>query len=338
MPEDDGEETPVLPCGRKVWVKGKNVLRYIPLSKSAPDRFPAGALLVLGCFDGLHLGHRALLKDARDLADRKNFFLGVWSPAGAKTAKKLLSEDEKLAALQKSGVCFYAEEPFDAIKELSPEKFFYEYLMGNCGVRGLACGENFTFGKNREGNSRLLREFCAQEGVPLLVRETVRIDGETVSSAAIRQALFEGDAEKAKKFLGHAYGFFSHVEKGRQVGRTLGFPTLNLPIPEAGVQARGVYFAGVSAGGELLPAVVNIGVHPTFESAERELCEAHLLRTPSGGNFGEEGQKVYIEFYRFVRREEKFQDIEALKAQLEKDAALARSFFGVDLDGKNRGR
>lgn len=303
-------------------------MNYLPLSAEAPKALMKGAFLALGCFDGLHLGHRALLKAAGEAAAARGMLLGVWSPTGAKSVSKLLPDEQRAEAFRRAGVDFYLEEQFDEIRNLSAERFFYDYLIGRCRVGGLVCGENFTFGRNRAGNSEFLRDLCARVGLPLLVKEMVCAGGETVSSAAIRKALSEGNPEKAETFLGHAYGFFSTVEKGRQVGRALGFPTLNLPLPEQGVLSRGVYLAGVSVnGGECLPAVANIGVHPTFECARADLCEAHLLSTPPNMDPG--GQRMYIEFYRFVRQEKKFESAEALKEQLNRDLELAQRFFSI---------
>ncbi len=301
-------------------------MKCISLNRQQTPELPKGALLALGCFDGLHIGHRALLEEARDMARTLGVPYGVWSPVGAKNAPRLMAEEERQRMLRDLGVDFLLEENFSELKDVSAEDFFREFLLRRYQVSGLACGENFTFGRERRGDSRLLRDFCAGAGIPLLVKKTVFSGGEAVSSAAIRHALLHGELLRASEFSGHFCGFFSTVQQGRQVGRVLGMPTLNLPLPEKGLWAEGVYLAAVLLpSGEKIPAVANIGVHPTFERAEEPLCEAHLLNPPPKKALY--GERVYIEFYRYLRPEKKFGDAEELKKQLEKDLSAAKNFF-----------
>ena len=298
---------------------------------SAKDRsLPSGALWALGVFDGLHRGHTALFECARSAAKERAIPWGIWSPKGAKSSPLVTPRFDRPQFFMRAGAQFYVEEPFEEIKDLSPEEFFDVYLVGKYRAAALACGENFTFGKDRSGDAGLLARLCAERGVELFVVPTV-YDGETpVSSTELRAALGSADIRRANALSGRPCGFFSTVQPGRQVGRTLGFPTLNFPLPEnspwALPGARGVYFAGVKRGdGQILPALANIGVHPTFGEAEEPLCEAHLLEAPVIDL--PQDAVAYIEFYDYLRPEKKFGTPGELAAQIKKDLAAARVFF-----------
>ncbi|MBQ8236250.1 MAG: riboflavin biosynthesis protein RibF, partial [Clostridia bacterium] len=299
-------------------------MRYLPLRDGLFQTPPKGALLTLGCFDGLHPGHRALILNARRLAKEQGMPLGVWSPAGAKRTGELMPLYDKLQVLKELGVDFYIEEPFLKLRDLSPEEFFESFLLGCYGVRALACGENFTFGKGGAGTSETLAALCAQAGILLLVQELEKEEGEVISSARVRGALSEGDLAKAEKLLGAPYGFSAVVIHGRKVGRSLGFPTANLPLPKDCPLKKGVYTVEVHLEGQDFPALANVGVHPTFESASEPLCEAFLLKDPACSLYD---KRVHITFLKFLRPERRFESPEELKAQIEKDLQYARGFF-----------
>ena len=302
----------------------------IVYSAAGDKSLPSGALLALGVFDGLHRGHRALLERARIEAENRGIPFGIWSPTGAKNAPLVTPLCDRARIFARTGAQFIVEEPFEEIRDLSPEAFFDVYLVGKYHAAALVCGENFTFGKNRSGNAALLAALAKERGIELFVVKTV-CEGETpVSSTALRAALERADIRRANALSGRPCGFFSTVQPGRHIGRTLGFPTLNLPLPDASPWispgARGVYFAGVRQGdGEPLPALANIGVHPTFGEAEKPLCEAHLLKAPEGDM--PQGREVYIEFYDYLRPEKNFGTPEKLAAQIREDTAAAKAFF-----------
>lgn len=282
--------------------------------------------MALGCFDGLHVGHRRLIAESAELAGKLGLPLAVWSPVGAKKVPTLLSREDKLPLLREMSVDFYAEESFENIRDLTPESFFEDCLCGTYGVSALSCGENFTFGKGACGDAALLNRLCGRAGIAFYMQKTVYGKGTPVSCAAIRTALAEGDPETAKELLGRAYGFGATVGKGRQVGRTIGCPTLNLPLPEDCPLALGVYAVTVTIGGVSHPAVANVGVHPTFGAAGSALCEAHLIDGVFEGSCY--GETAKIGFYKKLRGEIAFPTVDALRAQLEKDATEARRFFG----------
>ena len=301
-------------------------MKFISFCPDILSEAPSGAMLALGCFDGLHSGHRALLAHAKEEADKRGIAVGVWSPAGAKPGPRLHDEGQKLQMLACLGVHFYIEEPFEELRLLSPEDFFDAYLLGRYHASALACGQTFTFGKDRSGNSEVLKKLCASAGIPLIVEQTVYADGRPVSSTAVRQALARGDIQAATRLLAGDVVFCAVTREGRHVGRDLGYPTLNLPFAGDCPYKNGVYTASVSVDGKkAVPALVNIGVHPTFEEAEKPLCEVHLLQNPGEDNMY--GKKVSVTFHRFLRPEKKFENETELQKQLKKDEECARSMW-----------
>lgn len=300
-------------------------MNTIALNKGG-ESLPAGCLFALGCFDGLHPGHRALLCGAKKWADEKGVPLAVWSPQGAKKTPLLLPFADKLEQLSFLGADFYVEEPFEEIRDLSPEDFFSHYLLEQYKASALACGENFTFGKEASGNAALLKSLCRKAGIDLYVQKTFEYQGKAVSSAAVRQALAEGNLADATGILGRPYSIHGKTQPGRQVGRRLGFPTLNLPLPGGCPLGNGVYAVRVQFRGRSLPGVANVGIHPTFENAASPLCEAHLLDFSFQGELY--GEEILVEFLKMLRKEWAFDSPEALRAQVEEDKKRAREFFG----------
>ena len=186
----------------------------------------------------------------------------------------------------------------------------------------MACGENFTFGKDRAGNVEVLRTLCKEHGIDFYVQKTVTIDGAPVSDSRVRALLREGDLAGVYDQMFWRYAFTARAQKGRGVGKTLGFPTVNLPLPADFLLPNGVYAGLLIAGGRGYEAVINIGVHPTFEKAEKPLCEAHLLKMPE-----KEIRGGTVAFYKRLRDEIAFDSVEALKEQIARDCADARAYF-----------
>ena len=304
--------------------RGEHRKTTLVLRKSE-EGFPLalrGGLLALGCFDGLHPGHRALISSARDLAEQLGVPLGVWSPAGPKRTGELMPLCDKLEALAALDVDFYIEDPFEKLRDLCPETFFKEILLERYGACALACGENFTFGRGGVGTAETLADLCQERGMTLLVAELKREEGEVISSALVRSALAEGDLMRARRLLGAPYGFSASVVHGRKVGRDLGFPTANLPLPKDTPLKRGVYALWVYLEGVGYPALANVGVHPTFKEAAEPLLEVYLLETPPDADLY--GKSLYVEFLRFLRPERAFCSPEELIAQIEMDLKRAR--------------
>ena len=293
-------------------------------------------MVTIGAYDGVHLGHRAVIAQVRARAAE----LGAASvvvtfdrhPASVvrpESAPKLLTDPaQKLELLASTGVDATLVVPFDAAASTeAPADFVRRVLVGALAVRGVIVGEDFHFGHKRGGSVALLREMSAQhdfEVVPL--RLVARADGvdEPVSSTAIRRALAGGDVKRAAAMLGRDHEVRGTVGQGDQRGRTIGFPTANVEIdPVTCLPADGVYAARVVLpDGSRHDAAVNLGRRPTFhDRAEHSLLEAHLLDF-AGDLYGGE---LRVSFAAFLRGERKFNGVDDLRAQLQHDIAHARA-------------
>ena len=293
-------------------------------------------MVTIGAYDGVHLGHRAVIAQVRARAAE----LGAASvvvtfdrhPASVvrpESAPKLLTDPaQKLELLASTGVDATLVVPFDAAASTeAPADFVRRVLVGALAVRGVIVGEDFHFGHKRGGSVALLREMSVQhdfEVVPL--RLVARADGvdEPVSSTAIRRALAGGDVKRAAAMLGRDHEVRGTVGKGDQRGRTIGFPTANVEVdPVTCLPADGVYAARVVLpDGSRHDAAVNLGRRPTFhDRAEHSLLEAHLLDF-AGDLYG---KRLRVSFAAFLRGERKFNGVDDLRAQLQHDIAHARA-------------
>lgn len=290
--------------------------------------------VAIGNFDGLHLGHQALLSAMLEKAHTEKLHPTVLTfyphPVEVlkphKKLERLTTTSEKLELLEKFGVEQVLVAHFDeALSHLSPEVFFEQYLIEGLRAKSLHVGFNFLFGKDRSGDIRTLRNLCEKHGIFLKVEEQVNSQGERVSSSGIRKLLAEGNVAKAAQHLGRPYSITGQVVRGDQRGRKIGFPTANLRCPlDKAVPANGVYFTRVLWQQEELQAVTNVGVRPTFTVGEKApIIEVHILDFDS--DIYEEF--LSVEFLGRIRAEKKFSGMVELKSQIEQDIAVARKSF-----------
>lgn len=293
-------------------------------------------VIALGFFDGVHLGHGALLKRAVEQAGR----LGAVPAAvtfdghpksfvGSKVVS-LINTPEDRAFLMHT--CYGIRDvillPFDrAMMELPWDAFVKEILVERYGAVHLVAGHDYRFGYKGEGTPQKLRELCARLGIGCDVIEQVELDGTAVSSTHIRALLEAGEMEQAVRFLGHPHVLTGTVVRGRQLGRTIGIPTANLVIPERVlVPAYGVYAArAVTEDGCSYPAVTNVGVRPTVEDGRGVTVEPWLL------DFDADlyGRTLRVEFYQRLRGEKKFASLEELRQEILRNAQQTRAFFAA---------
>ena len=287
---------------------------------------PPGPVVTIGNFDGVHLGHRALIERTRAMADRVGAPAGVltFDPAPQQVlrpdaaAPRIQSLAQRLDQLSTTGLDLVIVEPFTrALAGATAEAFATRILAERIGVRGLALGHDFRFGRSREGSLSTLRE-CLD--VPMEHQEAVQLDGEPISSSRIRTALREGQVSEAQRCLGRPHAVRGTVVEGEQRGRTLGFPTANLEQLEGLAPARGVYATQAVHEGSRWPAVANLGVRPTVDG-RGVVLEVHLLDF-SGDLYGSE---LTVEFVEFLRSERSFPDLTALREQIAIDAEAARA-------------
>lgn len=296
------------------------------LPSAPPERRPSA--VALGVFDGVHLGHRAILGAAVAQARAVSATavvctfdphpLEVLQPDRAPLAITTL--DERLALIAETGIDVAVVLPFD--KELAavePEAFVKDVLVERLSARHVVVGFNHRFGRGARGDAALLRELGERLGFGVEVVEPFTVDGVEVSSTKIRAALRRGDLDAAARMLGRPYTLPGKVVAGAGRGRTLGFPTANVAPDRPVLVAPGVYACTVDVGGVSHRAVVNVGVRPTFD--EHTLAvEAYLLDF-SGDLYG---QSIRLVFVARVREERRFPSVDALRGQIEADVATAR--------------
>ncbi len=296
------------------------------------------AVITIGAYDGVHLGHRAVIdqvkRRAADVGARSVVVTFDRHPASVvrpESAPNLLtSPDQKMELLESTGVDAVVVVPFDADQAAeSPESFVDRVLVQCLQTRVIVVGEDFHFGRHRDGNVDLLRKVGVDADFDVEpIQLVMRLDGidEPVSSTAIRRALAGGDITRANAMLGRPYEVRGEVFAGDQRGRLLGFPTANVAVP-AGMclPADGVY-AGVyeRPNGDVNGCAINLGRRPTFyEHADTSLLEAHLLDI----DVDLYGETAHVRFEYFLRSERKFDGVDALIAQLGHDVAHARDLL-----------
>ncbi len=294
--------------------------------------------VTIGAYDGVHRGHLSVIRQAQAIADQYEAKSAVvtFEPHPAyvlrpENAPALLTGlDHKLELLEAAGVETVVVVPFDeARSEETPEEFVQAILIDCLHSKAVVVGSDFHFGANRAGNVEVLAGLGKElgfdvEGIDLLRRTDGRI--ESVSSTAIRRALAGGEIRTASDLLGRNHEMRGQVVEGDQRGRTIGFPTANVAVkPEMAMPADAVYAAWyVRPDGERRPAAVNVGKRPTFyQDAEHSLVEAHLIDF-EGDLYGEPAR---VQFVELIRSEQRFEGIDALRAQLELDIQRARTIL-----------
>lgn len=291
---------------------------------------PCPCVLALGCFDGVHLGHAAVIKEAERVANSLALPLAVWSfrepPRNffsKNTVPLLTTPEEKGAIIATMGAHTLYSLPFDAtIAAMSAEDFF-SLLCEDLSAKHIVCGFNFTFGAMGRGNTVLLQSLCAQNGVGLSVLPPTTLDGETVSSSRIRACLEKGKPEEAARLLGRPYALCAEVIHGQHLARDLGFRTANQCFPEGKAVPRyGVYAVRAHADGAVCYGIANVGMRPTVRGTLL-CCETHLFDF-SGDLYG---KTLTVEFLHFLRPEQAFDSLDALTAQVKRDIETAKSLL-----------
>jgi len=292
----------------------------------------AGCVATIGNFDGVHLGHQAVLGQLAE----KGAELGLpttvitFEPqpqeyfSHGEIPPRLTRFREKLKALQRYSVDRVLCLPFNhALAEMEAETFIQRVLVEGLGIRYLVVGDDFCFGKGRRGDFAMLKRAGAEHGFEVVNMHTFEIDGGRVSSTRIREALQAGNLALAEQLLGRPYRMCGRVAHGDKLGRTIGFPTANIFLHRKKTPVDGVFAVEMfGIGGEPVAGVANVGTRPTVDGT-RSLLEVHLF------DFSAEiyGHYVHVDFLYRIREERRFESFDALKRQILLDAELAREFF-----------
>jgi riboflavin kinase / FMN adenylyltransferase len=308
------------------------ILRSIP----ELSRFPGPLFLAIGVFDGVHLGHQAVISTSAEHAQSANgtpvvvtFDPHPMKVLRPKEAPHLLSATQhKIKLIRALGVQHLLVIKFDkAFAATAPEDFVQQLVTHSKPLREICVGHEWSFGKGRRGNLALLRKLGTQFDFEVVGIPAVKLgNGELVSSTAIRHAVEAGDLGRAAEMLGREYTILGTVVRGEHLGKKLGFPTANLSAHSEQFPPNGVYFAQATLDGVVYPGVINLGYRPTVSSSKSErVLEIHLL------DFDHDiyGKDIEVRFVQYLRPEEKFENVEALVRQIELDVQQARKLCGA---------
>ncbi|MTD27433.1 bifunctional riboflavin kinase/FAD synthetase [Erwinia sorbitola] len=292
-----------------------------------------GCVLTIGNFDGVHRGHQALLAQLCKEGRQRNLpvMVMLFEPqplelfAAEKAPARLTRLREKVRYLKQAGVdavlCVHFDRRFAA---RTAQSFVADLLVDKLGVQFLAVGDDFRFGAGRQGDFLLLQNAGVEYGFDVISTQTFCDDGKRISSTAIRQALAEDNLSMAATLLGRPFSISGRVVHGDALGRTIGFPTANLPLRRTVSPVKGVYAVEVLGLGAPLPGVANIGTRPTVAGLRQQL-EVHLLDV----SLDLYGRHIEVVLREKIRSEQRFASLDALKEQIANDVVTARTFFGL---------
>ena len=297
----------------------------VPLTQLPPH--PGVTGLAVGVFDGVHLGHQAVVKSLAGRIDALTFEphpLAVIAPD--RVPPRLTTLEQKVAYMRAQGTVTVVAVKFDEeLRNMEPAQFVDEIARVFPDLKQVAIGEGWSFGKNRAGNAERLAALADKHGFGVQAIPPVMFEGAPVSSTRIREAIAQRKFEDAAQLLGRSYAVTGKVIRGDQRGRTLGFPTANIAEVEQLLPPRGVYAcrARIAAHLTKYKAVMNLGARPTFTSNGTDSLEVHIL------DFDADlyGQKLWVSDLHWLRNEQAFPDGNALKAQIEEDVARAQAIL-----------
>src|SRR2546422_2062504 len=301
------------------------ILRSVP--ELSP--LPGPLFLAIGVFDGVHLGHQAVISTSAEHARAANGtpVVVTFDPHPEKILRPesaphlLTATRHKIALIRNLGVGHLLIITFDKqFAATEPEDFVRQLVKHSNPLREICVGHKWSFGKNRRGNLELLKKLGAQFDFNVIGIPPVTVNGEIVSSTTIRQAVEAGDLRKAAEMLGRAYTILGTVVRGDDLGKKIGFPTANLSAHNEQFPPNGVYFAQAILNGVIYPGVVNLGYRPTVSSEKDRVLEIHLF------DFDRDiyGSDLEVRFVRYLRPEKKFESVEALARQIALDVKQAR--------------
>ncbi len=288
-------------------------------------------VVTIGNFDGIHLGHKSIISRAKYLAkeiEGETVILTLWPHPrivlnkASSDLKFLTLIDEKIEILERTGVDHLVILPFTKeFSNVSYHKFVVDYILEKIQTKKIIVGYNHHFGKNREGNFESLKKLATEYNFYAEQKNPEIVDGLSVSSSEIRNALLKGKVQLANKFLGYNYFINGGVVEGKKLGRSIGFPTANIDVRDnlKLIPREGVYVTKVHVNSNVYGGMMNIGIKPTVDHSGRQSLEVNLF------DFNDDiyGQNVKIEFIKRIRDEKKFSGLQELKEQLSMDKKVA---------------
>jgi len=288
--------------------------------------------VALGNFDGFHIGHMILIDKIKEYSDLdpKNRASCVWTFSEHSlnilksdySVSYITTKEEKIEILKQKKIDYLIFQDFNFVRYLNPEEFIEKVIIGYLNAEVVVCGYNYRFGRNGEGNAEFLRDTLAKKNIETVIIPPIICDSEAVSSSFIRTLIKIGDMQRVQKFLGRPFSINFPVVYGKQTGRKIGIPTINQLFPSGHIiPACGIYACTCEIGGTIYKAVTNIGVRPTvnggFLNAETHLLDFH------GDLYG---KNTKVNFYIKFRDEIKFNSLDELKEQIQKDIDFAKGY------------
>jgi len=313
----------------------------VPTSKSPEFTYGVNNLassgpsvVTIGAFDGIHLGHQAIMSQAVKKARAEGLTATalILEPlpreyfSRDEAPPRILPLREKVEAIFGCGIDRVVCLRFNAaLSALSPEDFVKDILVEGLAAREIIVGEDFRFGSNRAGNHALMAALAEQHGFEITLPDTVEVGGDRVSSTRIRQLLRNADFAQAATLLGRPFAVSGRVCPGKQMGRQLGVPTANIALRRRRSPVLGTFAVKVDIGDQIVPGVANVGVRPTINRVAKPQLETHLF------DFNEDlyGRRIHVEFCLKLREEQRFHSVDALREQIQQDIAQAKEFFNI---------
>lgn len=283
-------------------------------------------VVTFGKFDGIHNGHKLLIEKAKELANSCGlkvvlctFDMSAWKST---SMSQITTMDEKKIICETLGVDILLDYPFDnEIASMEPEGFINDFVKNKLNAKYVVVGSDWRFGQNRAGDANLLNSMQDKYGYEAVVLDKILSDGKEISSTWIREELANGNVRVANELLGYKFFFYGQVVAGKKLGRTIGFPTVNIaPGAEKLLPKFGVYKTEVVIDGVVHTGVTNVGIRPTVDNDNRVTVETFII------DFNEDvyGKNIEIKLCDFIRAEKKFDSVEALKKQLDTDIENAK--------------
>ncbi len=285
--------------------------------------------VALGTFDGCHLGHMSVIRSAFQKAKLLKIkslvytFDEIPKSKSNNQIKAILTIEEKIKFIRKSGIDYIAIDSFDSVKDIEGDVFVESILKSQLKAKCVSCGYNYRFGKNAKYTGENLKNFFKNSRECVDICQKISVNNEDVSSTLIRQKISNGSVENILEYSA-PYSIYAKVIEGKKLGRTIGIPTINQQIPSEKITPKkGVYITECEIGEDVYPSITNVGLRPTVENTDKENMETYII--DYDGNLY--GSFIRVNFYKRLRDEVKFGSLEELKAQIQKDIEEAKSYF-----------